>query len=221
VAARAGDRDWSGWMHAVCASAVECLDTVEGATITLVHDSGVTIQTATATDPWALELSRLDIATGGPSVTALKRDSLMISRRLVDDSALWPEFVPAATGIGLAALAAYPLTLSRAPFGVLTLYRRDDSVHTTRSEEADAAVLAELAVSAVVADLERLDDMFDAAADMSSLHLISAAVRGLTIRQSISDDSALNRLRAHALLTGRSTVEVARQVLRRTIRSID
>lgn len=145
----------------------------------------------------------------------------MIAQRLADEAPLWPEFVAAATGAELVAIAAYPLTLSGSPFGVVTLYRGDHAVHTTRSEEADAAVFAELAVTAVLADIERLNDLLDPADDISSLHLLAAAVRTLSIRQGISSDSALNRLRIHAFMTGRSAVEVARQVLRRTIRHID
>lgn len=221
IAAKTVDRTWSGWARALCETAVEALDTIDAAAIALVRDGGAGRYLLAATSPSARDLSIVETLPASPSSAALHSNAPVIADPLTDETVRWPEYVAAAVGGGIAAVAAYPLSVSPRPFGVLVLYRHDADLHATRSEDAEAAIFADLAASAVLADLDRRDDPLEPMQDAAGRPVVAAATRVLALRHDVSYDNALTRLRIHALLHGQATVDTALQVLRRTIRYID
>jgi hypothetical protein len=98
------------------------------------------------------------------------------------------------------------------------LYQYDPEITPSRSEQADAAVLADLAVTAIVADLDGAGDVTDPPSGDHRFHLVAIATRSLMINLKIDRDRAIERIRLHALLNGQTMDETAQDVLRRTIR---
>jgi hypothetical protein len=137
----------------------------------------------------------------------------VIADPLADEQSLWPAYVAAAASAHLHAVAVYPLTVSQRPLGVLALYKRVAEMRPTRSEHADAAVLAELALTAILADYDKLGEVLDPQPGEAGVHLVSAATRILTLGQDISHDEAVARIRLHALHTGKTISDTARDVL--------
>ena len=218
VAAHVDDAPWTGWASAVCQAAVELLDTVEAATLSLVRDDG-RLQLLTATSQWAAELDVLERrADEGPSLTAVSTGLPVIADPLEDEQHRWPLFVAAASDAHLEAVAAYPLALTRRPLGVLVLHRRTMPMRPTRSEHADASVLAELALTGIVADYDKLSEAFGASPAGPDLAIVAVAARVLALRRDISRDEALGRIRLQALSTGKTIVETAHEVVTRTVR---
>jgi GAF domain-containing protein len=189
--------------------------------VTVVGDRGTDLHQLGATGSWARELSAVDVLVPGPAELALHGAVPVVAERLDDHADLWPAYVEAVADIGLAAVAAYPLAIGGRPFGVLTLYRGDPEARATHGEEMEAAMFAELAVTAVLADSGRTGDPPNLGEGGGTSILVGAAARSLSIRQTIGFDTALSRLRMHALLNGQSTLSVAQQVLRRELPRID
>lgn len=215
VAEHVDDSPWAGWASAVCQSAVEILDTVDAAALSLTRDSGG-LQLLTATSPWAAELHALELSAQGPATTAAATGLPVIADPLTDEHTRWPTYVAAASSAHLDSVAAYPLALSHQPLGVLALYRRAREVRPTRSEHADAAVLAELALTGIVADYHKIGEMLDPQPSERDITLLRRTVRVLARGRGISQDEALARIQLHALHTGRTVTETARDVILRT-----
>lgn len=211
------DSAWTGWAAAVCQSAVELLDTVEAGALSLVRDDG-RVQLLTATHRWAAELNALEQTVEGPSVTAVRTGLPVIADPLGDEQHRWPAYVAAASSVHLDAVAAYPLALTRRPLGALVLYRRTREMRPTRSEHADASVLAELALTGIVADYDKLGEILGPRLGEPDLALVAVAARVLALRRDISRDDALARIRLHALSTDKTITDTARDVITRTVR---
>ncbi|AEA26996.1 PAS fold-4 domain protein [Pseudonocardia dioxanivorans CB1190] len=218
------DAPWLGWACAVCRSAVDVLDTVDAAALSLVRDDS-RLHLLTATDKWAADLDALERSIDdGPSLTAARTRLPVVVDPLGDEQHRWPDYVDVAASAHLDAVAAYPLALARRPLGVLTLYRRTGDLRPTQSEHADAAVLAELALTALTADYDRIGQVLGPRPDGRDVTIgpdvavVSLAARVLALRRDISYDEAVARIRLHATATGTAVGDTAREVLGRTIR---
>ncbi|HEY7324404.1 MAG TPA: PAS domain-containing protein [Streptosporangiaceae bacterium] len=168
LAAHVDDSPWLGWAHAACVSAVECLDTVDGAAIAVISDVG-RLQPICATDQWAVDLQELEILCDGPSARAISAGLPVVADPMDGESERWPAYVAAASDF--TAAAAYPLALLHLPLGVLTLYRRSAEIHPSHSEQLEAGLFAEFALAGVLADIYQSGSAIDCEPGRSRHHL--------------------------------------------------
>ncbi|MDT7805509.1 MAG: hypothetical protein QOI78_8942 [Actinomycetota bacterium] len=201
----------TGAAGAVCAVAVRELG-ADGAAVTLQSENRAKALAA-ASDDWAASLEELQVTTGeGPGVAVFAAGGPVLVGDLAAAQGRWPGFVDDATAAGLAAAFAFPLRAGSIRMGVLALYRRRPGP-LGRDRLADAAVLAELATTAVLADSEAsagdVPDFYE------SVHIATGMI-AVDLRVSLED--ALLRLRAHAFAHHLPLHEVADAVLQRQLR---
>lgn len=145
-------------------------------------------------------------ATGGPSLVP----------DLAADIARWPAFGSAAIELGAAAVFSFPLQFGVVRLGSLDLYR-DRPGPLTQPEVTDALVLADLAIHAIMDQLDghATSDLTWLADSHTEIH---QAVGMLTVQLGSTTDAALLRLRGHAYAHDIALSQVARQVVARTLR---
>ncbi|AHH97933.1 hypothetical protein GCM10010174_29220 [Kutzneria viridogrisea] len=124
-----------------------------------------------------------------------------------------------AIGTGLAAAFAFPLRGGAIQLGTLSLYRRLPGP-LAQDELADAAVLAELATTALLTDAaEEAADQAEWIKQDNPGHYdaVNIATGMLAAQLHISMEDAFLRLRAHAFSHNRPLLEVAQDVLNRSL----
>lgn len=134
-------------------------------------------------------------------------------------AARWPLFAPAARVHGVEAVFAFPLTVGAACFGVLDL-ARDRPGALNDDEVTDALVLADIATDIVLTIQSRHQDggVADELRATGSERIVVHQATGMVAAQTNTDvASALAQLRAHAYATNQALVEVAQQVVARTL----
>ena len=128
--------------------------------------------------------------------------------------ARWPTFTPLAEDAGAAAIFSFPLRVGGARLGALTLYQRRAG-RLTDDQHADALVMAEVVVGAVLAQQAGARPG-DLAAELEALSSSAAEVHQasgmVSVQLGVSVAEALLRLRAHAYAEGRALAAVAGDV---------
>jgi hypothetical protein len=210
--------DEPGWGPLVCEVAVDRLD-IDGAAIS-VRTSGRAQDLIAATGAWAQQLEELQYTLGeGPGVEAYTNAGPVLVADLFDAAPRWPGFARSAAEEGLAAVFALPLQEGAIRVGTLTLYRRRVGGLSTE-ELSDAAVLADLATTALLTDTapDATPSWFSAgrAGHYDDVNVATGMIAA-ELRISIADASL--RLRAHAFSTGTPLLEIARAVLSRQLRA--
>jgi hypothetical protein len=131
----------------------------------------------------------------------------------------WPGFMDLAVDGGLAAVFTFPLRGGAIRLGTLGLYRRRPG-GLSADGLADAAVLADLATTALLTDVAPTGTAPWAREDAPGHYdAVNVATGILAAELHVSVDDAFLRLRAHAFSTGRDLLDVARAVLSRELRS--
>lgn len=207
------DGEWRGWPAALCGIAVDLLDTVNAAALT-VRDAKGRAPKLAASDRWASELVRLDDAHPGPGTMAYQTGLPVVVEDLRTERRRWPDFVDEALDLGLAAVHIAPLVIDGRSVGTLNLYRRELYPFPARGEQLDAAALADLAVTAVLADIRRVGELVDPTPRRS----VAFLARTLATRYGIGEDEALTRIRAHTLFNGQCVEEVEWDLLQDRLR---
>lgn len=220
VTARAegrGSSGFPGWAGVVCDVAVHDVG-VDGAAISL-RSPGRAQELAAASGPWALGLEELQYSAGdGPGVEAFTTAGPVFVADLDHADQRWPGFLDSATGLGLAAVFAFPLQAGAIRLGTLDLYRREPGA-LPDDRLADAAVLADLATTALLTDASSAAGAAWADVDLPGHYDdVNVATGMLAAELRISVDDAFLRLRAHAFSSGEPLLDIARSVLDRELR---
>ncbi|MEV4049783.1 ANTAR domain-containing protein [Amycolatopsis sp. NPDC049688] len=204
----------SGWAGVVCAVAVAEAG-VDGAAITVRTDSRVQ-DLAAATGGWVAVLEELQYTVGeGPGVEAFTNGTPVLVGDLDADGDRWPGLLDSALAAGAAAIFAFPLQAGAIRIGTLDLYRRRPG-DLAADELADAALLAEMATTALLADSAGAPAGGPEAAGFYDDVNIATGMLATELQVSLED--ALLRLRAHAFSHQLPLTEVARAVVLRQLR---
>ncbi|SMC66869.1 GAF and ANTAR domain-containing protein [Kibdelosporangium aridum] len=212
VTERAQRRGFPGWAGLVCDVAVTEL-AVDAAAITL-RTSARAQELAAASGQCARRLEEIQYTVGvGPGVEAFDMGSPVLMADLAEAHQRWPGFEDAAVADGVSAVFAFPLLGGAVQVGVLDLYRRRPG-ELSADQLADAAVLADLATTALLTDAaphatagRTWDDLPGHYDD------VNVATGVLAAELQISVENAFLRLRAHAFSTGQAVLDVAHAVL--------
>jgi hypothetical protein len=218
VTERAGRRGFPGWAGVVCDVAVDQVD-IDAAAISLRSSSRVQ-ELAAASDGWARRFEELQYTAGdGPAVEAYSTGGPVLVTDLTAADQRWPGFIDAAIDDGLAAVFAFPLQGGAIRLGTLDLYRRQPG-GLSPDGLADAAVLADLAATALLTDIAPTGTA-PWAQENAPGHYddVNVATGILAAELRISVDDAFLRLRAHAYSTGQGVLDIARAVLARQLPS--
>ncbi|MDX6742656.1 GAF and ANTAR domain-containing protein [Actinocorallia sp. A-T 12471] len=177
-----------------------------------------------ATDPVARRLDDRQFVLGeGPCVRAWTVGELVLASDLTSDAsaARWPLFAPAAVTAGAGALFAFPLRVGAIRLGALGLYRAKPGP-LTDGQLADGLTFASAATGVVLAATQPTTSgaqptwWFDEQGeDWTEVYQATGMVAA---QLNASLEVAFVRLRAHAFTTEESLVEIARQVVARTLR---
>ena len=214
-----GGRDDLGIDHLgeVCASVTD----VSGAGLMLMSGD-VSRGSVVTTDAVSTLIEELQFTLGeGPCLDAYHQDRPVLEPDLADpEVARWLAFTPPAVAAGARAVFGFPLHVGSVRLGALNLYCRRPS---TLSEEqhADALVMADVAAQALLLMQAHAPPGALAVelADSAGLQFVVHQASGMVAAQlDVGVTQALIRLRGHAFAHGHRLVEVAQDVVDRTLR---
>ncbi|QFU91861.1 GAF and ANTAR domain-containing protein [Amycolatopsis sp. YIM 10] len=208
----------SGWVGVVCAVAVEQLE-VDAAAVT-VRTNALSQDLIAASGTWAESLEELQYTVGeGPGIAAFEAGEPVLTGDLGAAATRWPGFAEEIAANGVGAVFAFPLQAGAIRMGTLTLYRRRPGA-LTASDLGDAAILAEMTTTALVADSRGTETTASwAKEDTPGFYdEVNIATGMLAAQLQISLQDALLRLRAHAFSQHLPLTEVAQAVLNRQLR---
>lgn len=173
-----------------------------------------------ASDEWAANRGEMQYTLGeGPGVEAFTTGGPVLVADLTVEHARWPGFADAALSTGTTAMFAFPLQVGAIRLGMLELYRGRPG-GLSGSQRTDAAVLADLATSALLEDTEQAERTgADRVRAASSSEDVNVATGMLAARLRISVEDAFARLRGHAYTENRSVFDVARDILTERVRT--
>lgn len=211
----------------LCMACVELL-AVDAAAISLVFD-GANTGTLGASSDQARAYDELQFTLGeGPCLESVSARAPVLVIDLGDPEGSdnrWPAYRPAMLAHGMRGVFAVPVLVAGEYLGALDLFRR-------RPGALGGDHLAGALVAAELAELPMLDllaqDLLTAVTDPESFAWaelntitraeVSQATGMLMAQLGVGSAEALIRLRAHAYATGRSAIEVARDILNRRLR---
>ncbi|WP_110319577.1 GAF and ANTAR domain-containing protein [Mycolicibacterium moriokaense] len=209
----------------LCEACVSLFD-IDAAAISLVFD-GASSGTLGSSGAPARTYDELQFTLGeGPCLDSVSTRSPVLVADLADpDEARWPIYGPALLSYQIRGVFAMPVLVAGEHIGALDLFR-------ARPGRLDEDHLAGAIVAAELAGVPLLDVMNDDLAAAindpesnawAELHALSRAevsqATGMLVAQlGVEPAEALIRLRAHAYATGRSSTDVARDILDRRLR---
>jgi hypothetical protein len=209
----------------LCEACVLLLD-IDAAAISLVFDGAASGTLGSSGEP-ARMYDELQFTLGeGPCLESVARKTPVLIADLTDlGDTRWPIYGPAMLSHQIRGVFAMPVLVAGEHVGALDLFRAQPG----RLEEiqlAGAIAAAELATAPLL-DLMN-DDLQAAVNDPESnawaeLHMLSrtevSQATGMLVAQlDVEPAEALVRLRAHAYATGRSSTDVAKDILDRRIK---
>ncbi len=220
LAADAAARGAEVSSETACDAGVRLVE-VSGVQVTLMsaQDRG---ESRYATSEVGARLEDLRFLLGeGPCVDAFRSGVPVLAEELDTEGhrMRWPLFVPAALELGVRSVFAFPLRSGAIRTGVLVLHRTHPEP-LTHEQESNALVLAEVVLSLLLTELtsvqvERGMLLADLPMRRAQIH---QATGMLSVQLGVSVEEALVRLRAHAFAEGRPVIDVARDVVNRTLR---
>jgi hypothetical protein len=212
----APQHDLPGLLVAMCARQVP----VTGAGIIVMANSGPGAMLA-STDGAARTMEELQFTLGeGPCVDASTSGQPVLQPRLADTGPKrWPGFTDGALACGVRAVFAFPLHVGAIPVGVLDLYRDvEGELGDTELDEAlafaDTATAVLLHLQAQPVRGESGDGLVALVENRAEVHQASGMV---SVQAMLGLGEALVLLRAHSYAAERPLLEVARQVIARTL----
>jgi hypothetical protein len=205
----------------LCVAAAERLD-VTGVGMALMSERGHE-GVLGATDGAAHLMEELQFTLGeGPCVDASSQGQPVFQPDLARTGPRrWPGFGPAVLDAGVRAIFAFPLHVGAIRLGVLDLYRDrpgnlDDDEIATALAHADAAVLLLLHLQEQMGGTVELHpELFDGFGSRPEVHQATGII---SVRAGVALAEALLLLRAHAFASERPILDVAREVVGRTLR---
>ena len=209
----------------LCDACVLLFD-VDAAAISLVFD-GASSGTLGSSGAPARTYDELQFTLGeGPCLDSVSGRTPVLVADLADpDEARWPIYGPALLSHQIRGVFAMPVLVAGEHIGALDLFRAQPG-RLAEDHFAGAIVAAELAGVPLLDVMN--DDLLAAVNDPESnawaeLHALSRAevsqATGMLVAQlGVEPAEALLRLRAHAYATGRSSTDVARDILDRRLK---
>lgn len=199
---------------------------IDAAAISLVFDGASSGTLGSSGEP-ARMYDELQFTLGeGPCLESVTLKVPVLVADLADpDDTRWPIYGPALLSHEIRGVFAMPVLVAGEHVGALDLFRAQPG-HLRGDQLAGAIAAAELATAPLL-DLMN-DDLQAAVNDPKSnawaeLHSLSRAevsqATGMLVAQlNVEPAEALIRLRAHAYATGRSSTDVARDIIDRRLR---
>jgi hypothetical protein len=213
VADRLGEPAWRSWADAVGRVALAGLPGTDGFAVVLRSEAGAR-QLVAASEDWSEQLEDLDCTVGeGPASTAFTAHAAVLVDDVGEEHARWPAFAPAAAASGLGGVLAFPLQGGGRTIGTMSLYRRGAG-RLPPAEARDAALLAELAATVVLADLDALAEGGRSSGN-DPYHEVALATGMLASQLEIDAERAFHLMRARAFASGKRLRDMARDVLAR------
>lgn len=209
----------------LCEACVGLLD-VDGAAVSLVFD-GAHVGTFGASGPQARVYDELQFTVGeGPCLDSVARGVPVMVVDLTDpDEGRWPVYGPAMVAHRIRGVYASPVVVAGEFVGALDLFCAgpDPLASEQLTVMMIAAELAQLPLLDLLSgDLQAAvaDPESNAWAELNALSRteVSQATGILMAQLELDAAAALARLRAHAYATGRTTTDVARDVIDRRLR---
>lgn len=204
-----------GWLKRLCRAAVRALP-VDGTSISLMSGDGVRGVVAASAPSWGA-LDQLQFALGeGPCLDAFA------ARRPVLETGLdgrpdrrWPGYWAAARERDVGAVFAFPLQVGGARLGTLTVYRSAPGLLAAPAL-ADALTFGEVAVETLLDGQQKApsgeaEPSLEAVLDEQ--FVVYQAQGMITVDLGVPLPDAMARLQAHAYVTDRPLLEVARDVV--------
>jgi len=209
----------------LCEACVLLLD-IDAAAISLVFD-GAASGTLGSSGEHAVRYDELQFTLGeGPCLESVARKTPVLIADLADpDDTRWPVYGPAMLAHLIRGVFAMPLLVAGEHIGALDLFRAQPGL-LEEHYLAGAIAAAELAT---VPLLDLMNGDLQAAVNdpvsntWTELHALSRAevsqATGMLVAQlDVEPAEALVRLRAHAYATGRTSTDVARDILDRRLK---
>lgn len=201
----------AGTLDAIVRAAVERLDGMDEAGITLVHDRKPLTPAATSDLPRAVDALQYE-AGEGPCLDAITGHDIFVTGDLAGETDRWPDFGPrAAQETGVRSILAFRLFVSEDTLGALNFYsqRRDAFGAEQRSAGSLLAAHAALAM-AQAREQEQLGTLRTA---LNSNRMIGAAVGILMVQHGITQARAFDLLRDVSQHANRKLRSIADEVV--------
>jgi len=209
----------------LCEACVVLFD-VDAAAISLVFDGANSGTLGSSGEP-ARTYDELQFLVGeGPCLDSVTLRAPVLVIDLADrDEGRWPVYGPAMLDLQIRGVFAMPVVVAGEYVGALDLFRIEPG-QLDGEQFSGAVVAAELAGAPLLdlldGDLHAAasDPLSNAWSDLNSLSRaeVSQATGMLVAQLDIEPAEALVRLRAHAYATGRTSTDVARDILDRRLR---
>lgn len=199
------------WLVQFCRATKRSLQAA-GAGVSMMTPAGVIARVA-ASDENSRALEDLQFTSGeGPCIDAHGgRHPVLVPDLAAAAAARWPAYAPAAQERGVRAVFAFPMLVGTAHVGVLDVYR----TRTGRMSDTSVALALTFAELAGMVLLRLVDDVD---LTLASRPQVAQAQGMLMVQLQVSLDEALVRLRAHAFAQSMPVDDVARAIVRRTLR---
>jgi hypothetical protein len=188
-----------------------------------VRSSSGQLEPVFATDFRSEQLEEMQLTLGqGPLLDSLAANRPVLVSDLSDLGSVnrWPMFAPEATGRGIGAVFAFPVTAGAARLGVLNVYRQPAG-SLPAERVADALAYADALLVLLLdgrADTTRNRDQPHEAGLLERRADVHQAAGMVSVQSGIDVADALVRLRAYAFVHDRSLADVAADVVARRLR---
>ncbi|MEV1081465.1 GAF and ANTAR domain-containing protein [Streptomyces sp. NPDC050211] len=207
----------------LCRTCVTLLPAFSGLTVSVLGDGPDMGVVLCASDDVAARLAEIQYTLGeGPCREAVRLRAPVFASDLTrdPDRRRWPLFSDQAVKVGVAAAFSLPLASSGSALGTLDLYRQTPGSLSaghlrTAMLVADAVTLAVIALEHASPDPEGVVTwLAGAESDREEVHQATGMIM---MQLGVSAEEALLRLRARAFTQGRTSTEVARAIIDRSI----
>jgi hypothetical protein len=206
---------------ALCRSCVTLLPAVSGLSASVLADGSDMGVVLFASDDVAARLAEIQYTLGeGPCREAVLLRAPVFGADLSRERRRWPLFSVQAAKAGVEAVYSLPLMGAGSALGTLDLYRETPGALSrvdvrTALLVADAVTLAVIALDQASPDTEGVVTwLAGAESDREEVHQATGMIM---VQLGVSASEALLRLRARAFAQGRTSAEVARAVIDRSL----
>jgi hypothetical protein len=209
-----------GALRRLCGAAVKAVP-ASGAGLSVMTDGGVR-GIAAASDAVSQRIDELEFALGeGPCMDAFASRRPVLEADIDDGGKTrWPLYSAAAHNAGIRAAFAFPLQIGAARLGVLDLHRKQPG-SLSSDELARALTFADVATTMLL-DAQRAAEQGAAADGLDeamAYHFELHQAQGMVMVQlGVSLTAALALLRGYAYANERDLIDVAQDVVARTLR---
>ncbi len=210
VIGRLEDHGAYDWLAAVTGLAAT-IGAVRGAAV-FVFDGGGLARLAAASDPWAAQSGDLEEVAGEGPASLAHRTMLPVLVEDLRSDGRWPVFAALAVPAGVSSAFCLPVCLAGSRLGAMCFFGTTGAMWTP-AVLRDAALLADLAMPALLADAARIDEAELAGIDLGGFDEVSVAAGMLAAQLGIPVQEASARLRAHVFASGRPLRESARDIV--------